>query len=398
MNDLPLEPTAPDPRLTAPDAAQLRPRADDPARIEAYIPSPCVQNHAAQITPLRDGSLGCVWFGGTQEGIPDISVYFSRLEPGADRWPDPVKLSDDATRSEQNPLLFNAPNGELWLLHTAQLGGNQDTALVRRRISTDDGRSWSAPDTMIEPGPGYGIFVRQPPVVTRDGLWLLPGFRCVTPAQGKWVGDADISEVHVSADQGRSWTSHVVPESTGCVHMSIVPTDDGYAGFFRSRWADSIYVSRSADGLTWTAPVPTELPNNNSSIQALALADGRLAMVFNASSVADATGRRLGLYDDIGEEDDAPTAPAEGRTAFWGAPRAPMTLALSSDGGHTWPTRRDLDVGDGFCMTNNSKDQLNREYSYPTIAQTPDGMLHIAYTYFRRAIKYVRVKPEWATN
>ncbi|RYY07138.1 MAG: glycosyl hydrolase (modular protein), partial [Alphaproteobacteria bacterium] len=284
-------------------------------------------------------------------------------------------------------------------LHTAQLGGNQDTALVRRRISADDGRSWGEPHTMIEPGPDYGVFVRQPPVVTPDGLWLLPGFRCVTPKQGKWVGDADISEVHVSADQGRSWTSHAVQESTGCVHMSIVPTDGGYAGFFRSRWADSIYVSRSADGLTWSAPVPTELPNNNSSIQALALADGRLAMVFNASSVADATGRRLGLYDDIGEEDEAPAAPAsEGRTAFWGTPRAPMTLALSADGGRTWPDRRDLDTGDGFCMTNNSKDKLNREYSYPSIAQTNDGMLHIAYTYFRRAIKYVRVKPEWVKH
>ena len=25
----------------------------------------------------------------------------------------------------------------------------------------------------------------------------------------------------------------------------------------------------------------------------------------------------------------------------------------------------------------------------------PDGSLHIAYTYFRQAIKYVRVTPEW---
>ncbi|MGI4954897.1 MAG: sialidase family protein, partial [Janthinobacterium lividum] len=377
----------------------------DPARTEAYIPSPCVQNHAAQIMPLQDGSLGCVWFGGTQEGIPDISVYFARLEPGADRWPEPVKLSDDTTRSEQNPILFNTPAGELWLLHTAQQGGNQDTALVRRRISTDDGRTWGAPETMIPAGADYGVFVRQPPVVTADGLWLLPGYRCVTPARGKWVGDQDVSEVYVSRDQGASWAAVPVPGSTGCVHMSIVPTDDGYAGFFRSRWADSIYVSRSADGLAWSAPVPTELPNNNSSIQALALADGRLAMVFNASSVADATDRRLGLYDDLGEDDDteaAADAPealgTTGRTAFWGTPRAPMTLALSHDGGRTWPDRRDLDVGDGFCMTNNSKDRLNREYSYPSIAQTADGALHVAYTYFRRAIKYVRVPPGWAAR
>jgi predicted neuraminidase len=75
-----------------------------------------------------------------------------------------------------------------------------------------------------------------------------------------------------------------------------------------------------------------------------------------------------------------------------------MTLALSADGGRTWPVRRDLDVGDGHCLTNNSRDRLNRELSYPTIRQTPDGTLHIAYTYHRQAIKYVRVSPDWAAD
>jgi predicted neuraminidase len=138
------------------------------------------------------------------------------------------------------------------------------------------------------------------------------------------------------------------------------------------------------------------LPNNNASIQALVLADGRLALAFNDSSAADATDRRVGLYDDIGETDGPAPPPVAGRrTAFWGAPRAPMTLAISADGGRTWPLRRNLEVGDGYCLTNNSRDGLNREYSYPSIAQTGDGMLHIAFTYFRQAIKYVRVSPDW---
>ena len=93
----------------------------------------------------------------------------------------------------------------------------------------------------------------------------------------------------------------------------------------------------------------------------------------------------------------APAAPpATGRSAFWGAPRAPMTLAISADEGRTWPMRRDLEVGDGYCMTNNSKDRLNREFSYPSICQTADGLLHITYTYWRQAIKYVRVATDWA--
>jgi predicted neuraminidase len=42
-------------------------------------------------------------------------------------------------------------------------------------------------------------------------------------------------------------------------------------------------------------------------------------------------------------------------------------------------------------MTNNSRARSNREYSYPSFKQSPDGALHIAFTYFRQAIKYVRV-------
>ncbi len=56
---------------------------------------------------------------------------------------------------------------------------------------------------------------------------------------------------------------------------------------------------------------------------------------------------------------------------------------------------RNLDEGDGYCMTNNSEQKLNREFSYPSIKQGEDGNLHIAYTWYRQAIKYIRVSPQW---
>src|SRR4051812_46289816 len=329
-NALDLSP--PPARLTEKDGT-IRPGETDKARREAYLPSPCVQNHAANIMPLPGGDLGCVWFGGTQEGIPDISVYFARLAPGATRWSDPVKLSDDAKRSEQNPLLFTTPEGALWLLWTAQLGGNQDTALVRRRISHDGGASWGPVETLIPEKPGFGTFIRSPIVVNDRGEWLLPIWRCTKPPAGAWTGDRDTSSVLVSPDQGVTWREVPVPDSTGCVHMSIVPWQDRLLAFYRSRWADNVYRSESPDGgRTWTAPQPTVLPNNNSSIMALTLASGAVALMYNESSAADATGRRTSLYDDIGEEAPA-SAPVTGRAAFWGAPRAPMTVALSEDGG-----------------------------------------------------------------
>jgi predicted neuraminidase len=381
----------------------------------AYLPAPTVQSHAANLLTLPDGRLGCVWFGGTQEGVPDISIWFSALEPGSSQWSEPQQLSDDSTRSEQNPILFTASglpgqDSTLWLLYTAQKAGNQDTAEVRRRISTDSGRTWGEVETLFPANETGGVFVRQLPVVLPSGRLIVPIFRCITVPGEKWVGNSDDSAVMISDDAGATWTEHVLPGSLGCVHMNIQPVADGsLLALFRSRWADSIYESRSTDdGTTWSEPVPTELPNNNSSIQFTALADGRLALVYNHSRAGENTARRLSLYDEIdddglaeeqgqlAEPDLAAAFDGGSRKAFWGTPRSPMTLAISEDSGRSWPIRRNLDVGDGYCLSNNSRDGLNREYSYPSIHQGPDGALNIAYTYFRQAIKFVRVDPQWA--
>ncbi|WP_294844107.1 exo-alpha-sialidase [uncultured Gilliamella sp.] len=376
---------------------------NDSARIEAFLPTECVQNHAANLLPLPNGDLLCTWFGGTQEGIADISAYYSRLKKGSQTWTKAVKLSNDATRSEQNPLFFLAPDNVLWLLYTAQIAGNQDTAIVRYRQSHDFGETWGPIKTLLE-DPNKGIFIRQPITVMPNGDWLLPVFYCIAKPGEKWVGSYDTSGVMISKDNGKTWFNVDVPDSLGCVHMNILLLkDNSLYALFRSRWADNIYASRSTDGgYHWSTPIATNLPNNNSSIQATVLNNGHIALVFNQSSAKDAIARRISLYDEIEDESCANKKEAEiidgQKNAFWGAPRAPMSLAISMDNGETWPYIRHLDEGDGYCMTNNSKDSLNREFSYPTIKQSSDGKLHIAYTYFRMAIKYVVIDENWVKN
>ncbi|MGO4362854.1 sialidase family protein [Terrabacter sp. RAF57] len=383
----------------------LRPR--DGGGHTAYLPTPTVQCHAANLAWLPNGDLACVWFGGTQEGVSDITAYLSRMPSGADTWLPPVPLSDDPTRSEQNPVLFTAPDGDVWLLYTAQLAGNQDTSEVRRRVSHDAGDTWEPPTVLLPATGARGVFVRQLPVVTAGGRILLPVFNCVTVPGEKWVGNEDTSSVWWSDDGGDSWTEAPVPGSLGCVHMNLVARQDGSLwACFRSRWADHVWETTSTDaGLTWAEPTPTALPNNNSSIQAVAVGGGEVALVFNRSSALDATERRVSLYDEIDDEgvvdgldgpvvaEPSPEAAevAGRRTAFWGAPRAPMTLGLSPDDGRSWPVQVDLETGDGYCMSNNSRDGLNRELSYPSVLPGPDGDLHVAYTYHRRAIKHVHL-------
>jgi predicted neuraminidase len=363
-------------------------------RQEAFLPSPMVQNHAAFIELLDDGSLACLWFGGTLEGKSDISIYGTTLAPGSSSWTPSVQLSNDPDRSEQNPVLTRTAQG--WqLFHTAQPSGNQDECLLRARdINIDGGAlTGSAPRILDLP---LGTFVRGRFVRRTDGAWMMPVFRCISSPGQRWNGSHDTAGVAVSHDDGATWALSEVPGSIGSVHMTIVPLDGEHmVAFYRRRQSDFVHRSESLDGgVTWSAPEPTDVPNNNSSINVVRLADGRLAMVCNPTSSATSSDRRVSLYDEIEEGDDRPDA-SGGCSPIWGVPRAPLTLCISSDGGKTWSLRRVIDDSPGTCLSNNSVDGRNKELSYPYLLEGPDGALHVAYTYFRRAIKYVRLPTGW---
>lgn len=364
-------------------------------RVEALLASPMVQNHAAFIELLDDGTLACLWFGGTLEGKSDISIHSATLAPAADRFGPTVRLSHDAERSEQNPVLARDQQGNWHLIHTAQPAGNQDECLLRTRpIALDGNRLVGGEPGLIDLP--LGTFVRARLVRRGDGAWLMPVFRCISQPGQRWNGSHDTAGVATSLDDGRSWTLSEVPGSIGSVHMTIVPLDgDHMVAFYRRRQSDFVHRSESLDGgVTWSAPEATDVPNNNSSINVIRLADGRLAMVCNPVSAATSADRRASLYDEIEEGDDRPDATG-GCAPIWGVPRAPLTLCISSDSGRAWPLRRIVDDSPGTCLTNNSVDGKNKELSYPYLLEGPDGVLHVAYTYFRRAIKYVRLPKGW---
>ncbi|KAK7424172.1 hypothetical protein QQZ08_008778 [Neonectria magnoliae] len=368
-----------------------------PTLSSTALPAATVQSHASNLLQLPDKTLLCTWFGGSQEGLPDIGIWLSRQAAGSSTWSAPRNISSDTDRSCQNPVLFRAPKtGDVWLFHTSQDAGNQDGAFVMARTSTDGGVTWSAPRYPLEGK--TGVFVRQPLVVLEDGTWVLPIFYCRSAPGQRWVGHNDVSAIFYSRDDGETWTENAVPESVGAVHMNIVPPakgTSGYVAFFRSRWADCVYRSTSPDGLDWAPPKPTKLPNPNSGICAARLPSGSISLVFNRSASEPHLDRREGLYDDITPEDDKRPnqVSVNGKVAIWGTPRKTLTVGISSDEGVTWKERV-LEDGDGFCMTNNSMEKTNRELSYPCILaeqEKLDAPVHISFTFHRQYIKYVAI-------
>jgi predicted neuraminidase len=363
---------------------------DDGHRIEAFIPAMGHENHASNMVELPNGDLLCVWFAGSGEGMSDIKVAMSRLPYNEAQWTRPVQLSADPSRSEQNPMLFYAPDNKLWLFYTAQetrgcsksewnqkvAAGEAEgsytmqwTSEIRCRVSEDDGHTWG-PVKVFSKKPGS--FCRQPMIVMSNGDWLFPMYYSLP---GKGHGD-DYTVMRISEDQGRSWQEYQVPESRGRVHASVLELANGrLVAFFRSRAADRIYMSRSEDyGRTWTGPTRTVLPNNNASIQVVKLNNGTIAIIFNNFSV--------------NEDPDA---------TIWPPERYPVTVAISEDEGKTWPYRRHVDTGDDFCGEKNI--HLNRRCAYPSIIQTRDGAIHIGYSYRnRQCIKYVRFAAEWVKD
>ncbi len=342
---------------------------EDMDLLEALMPTGGYPTaHAPAMAELENGDLVMCWFAGTYEGSADIRIICSRLPAGEDRWTSPVDISGDPERSEQNPSLFNGPDGRLWAIYTAQKDRQagkdnmQFTSQIRVQKSGDGGRTWGPYETLFA---REGSFCRQPIQVLSNGRWIFANWLCTDSPDGL---SGDPTAFQVSDDGGRTWRQVDMPSSRGRVHANVVELENGHlAAFMRSREADRIYRSESFDwGDTWSVPVKTPLPNNNSSIWALKLKSGRVAIAYNPTCTPD---------------------PQPGKAA-WPGLRCPVAVALSEDGGVTFPIIRYMERGEGYMGEENRTN--NRQYEYPCLIQTKDERLHLAFaSHTRRGVKYL---------
>ena len=150
-----------------------------------------------------------------------------------------------------------------------------------------------------------------------------------------------------------------MPDSAGRVHANLIEVKPGHlVAFMRSRFADNVYISESHDyGDSWTVPEKTVLPNNNTSISAIKLQTGEIALAYNVNATAN---------------------PEFGKVS-WPGLRNPIAVSITEDFGKTWPIGRVFEQAEGYIGAENKTNNL--QYEYPTLYQSKDGLLHLVYAY-----------------
>ncbi|MBX7122715.1 MAG: exo-alpha-sialidase [Opitutaceae bacterium] len=311
---------------------------------------PYPESHASTIVEVGKGHLVAAWFGGTKERAPDVSIWVAHFENN--RWSEAVEVADGRQSNGPrlptwNPVLFNPPGGPLVLFY--KVGPSPSEWWGMMRTSDDGGRSWSVARTLPE-----GILgpIKNKPVLLDDGTWL-----CGSSTEG--TPDGWLAHFEMTHDRGATWEKTAsVDKGPGldAIQPSILFHADGRLEALCRTKQGTVAMTWSADrGRTWSGLAATELPNPNSGTDALTLKDGRQLIVYNHS------GHR-------------PDEPGKGN-------RWPLDVAISSDG-ITWNRIVTLET-----------EPMVSGYSYPAVIQASDGLVHITYTWGRKKIKHVILKP-----
>lgn len=315
-----------------------------------YESAPFPSAHASTVVETADG-LVAAWFGGTEEGHPDVGIWVARQEAGS--WTVPVEVVNgvqpDGTRHPTwNPVLFQPAGGPLLLFYKAGPSPREWWGLVM--ASDDHGRTWShparLPDGVLGP-------IRAKPVALSDGVFLAGS----STEHDGWIVHMERFTAPAGGGKAAAWVKWLTsreawdlsaPLNTGEPFDAIQPTilvhgPDRLQILCRSR-QDVITEAWSEDGgRTWSPMRATALPNPSAGIDSIRLPDGRFLLVYNPS-----------------EEN-----------------RRRLALATSTDG-KTWSPPVVVEEGPG-------------EYSYPAMIVGADGRVHVTYTWRRERIRHVVV-------
>src|SRR2546421_273989 len=127
--------------------------------------------HPARIEELANGDLYVVYYGGEGEYALDTGVFGSRLKKGSRKWTAPTRIAHDPFRSLGNGVVWQAPDGLVWLFYVVRYGETWSTSRVQAKVSRDNAATWSDAFPLVS---DEGMMVCNRPIVLHNGDYLLP--------------------------------------------------------------------------------------------------------------------------------------------------------------------------------------------------------------------------------
>ena len=299
---------------------------------------PGIYKHPASITELENGDLYIAYYGGSGEYEDDTAVYGSRLVKGEKEWSFPEVIADTPGRGEGNPVVWQAPDGVVWLFYVNRYGDTWSNARVKAKISEDGAKTWSDSFMFsIE----EGSMVKGLPIVLNNGDYLLPMYNETGEDIEKTAASTSSYFIRYNP-KTKEWSeSNRITSTMGNLQAEVAQITDDYLVCYIRRGGNFLptedgYLLRSESrdgGKTWTEATQTEFKNPNSAVAFLRLQNGHLLLVFN---------------DDMNI-------------------RTPLRVAVSMDDDKSYPYARNVVGGDNT-------------YAYPYAIQTKDGKIHIICT------------------
>ncbi|MFA6455188.1 MAG: sialidase family protein [Bacteroidota bacterium] len=299
--------------------------------------------HASTIVEVAPGVMMAAWFAGSYEGANDVGIWISSFQDN--QWSNPVEIvtGKDSVGTRQacwNPVLFKSKKNTLFLFYKVGLNPREWRGMVVQ--SFDNGDHWTHPQELPK---GFLGPIKNKPIQLSNGDILCPSSVESIDAKN-WTVHLEITNEKLS-----SWKKvFIESDSTvGVIQPSIITHPDGKLQMLCRSRQNEIYNTWSADnGVHWSAVQPLSLPNPNSGIDEVSLADGSFMLVYNPLT--------------------------QGNDWYFG--RNVLRVAVSLNG-EDW---KDI------CQLENEKEG---EFSYPAIIQAADNTIHITYTAQRQNIKHV---------
>jgi len=362
------------------------------------FPTQSQHSHGSSLVSLPNGDMLSAWYQGNGERTADdVRIMGSRLKKGSKIWSAPFLMADTYNLPDCNPVLFLNNHNKLFLIWIAVQAHRWESSVLRLRTSVNYNNPgapvWNWQDNiLLSPTDSFAIetelkFKQLVPNQRGDGGYapkydnmILEASRDLAKRSTGWMtrikplpltngrillplysDGYNMSIIAFSDDDGETWHPGLPIVGRGNVQPALAQKKNGnIAAYMRDNGDEPsrVQFSESADfGYSWTAAQKTDIPNT-ASVELVTLKDGRWALVVN-------------------DEDDG---------------RYRLSLYISDDEGTNWKWKSTLE--------NNPNKRAG--YSYPSLIQTADGLLHISYSYKTEnpgeSIKYVVIDPKQFTK